>query len=190
MPFGLIDVGGDDGRAQILQIEAVRGHHRGIGLNPDGRLLSAADADQTDTGQLRDLRREPGVGEILDLRERKFRRSQRQRQDRRVGRIGLAVDRRGRQVRRQVRTRSVDRLLHFLFGDIDTQAEVELQRDHRASVGAGGSHLLESGHLSELTLQRRGHRRRHHVRAGAGIERNDLNDRIIHFRQRRNGSCV
>ena len=36
-------------------------------------------------------------------------------------------------------------------------------------------------HLSELALQRRSHRRSHHVWAGAGIQRDDLNRRIVHF---------
>ena len=52
-------------------------------------------------------------------------------------------------------------------------------------VGAGGGHLLQPGHLAELPLQRRGHRRRHHVRTGARIKRHHLNGRIVHFRQRR-----
>ena len=185
--LGLIDVGGDDGRAQVLQIEAVGGHRRGVRLNPDSRFLSAADADQADPWQLRNFGRQPRVGQVLDLRQRKIRRSQGESQDGGVGWIGLTVDGRSRQVRRKVCARGIDGLLHFLFGDIDTQAEVELQRDDRAAVGARGSHLLESGHLSELTFERRGHRGRHHVRAGAGIEGNDLNDGIIHLRQRRNG---
>ena len=33
-----------------------------------------------------------------------------------------------------------------------------------AAVGTGGGHLLQTRHLPELALQRRGHRRRHHVR--------------------------
>ena len=91
--FGLIDVGGDDGGTQILKIETVRSHRRGIRLNPDSGLLSASYADQTDTWQLRNLRRKPGVGEILNLRERQVGRSQGKRQDRGIGWIGLAVDR-------------------------------------------------------------------------------------------------
>ena len=101
--FGLIDVGGDDGSAQILKIETVRGHRRGIRLNPDGRFLSAAYADQTHSRQLRNLRRQPRIGEILNLRQRKICRSQRECQNRGIGRIGLAVDRRSRQVRWKVR---------------------------------------------------------------------------------------
>ena len=50
--------------------------------------------------------------------------------------------------------------------------------------GAGGGHLLQAGHLSELPLERRGDRRGHHVRAGAGIEREHLDGRIVDLRQR------
>ena len=125
------------------------------------------------------------VGEIFHLRKRNLLRSQRQSQDRRIGRIGLAVDRRHRKIRRQIGSRSVDRLLHFLLGDIDVETQIELQRDDRTAIGTDGSHLLQPGHLAELALERRGHRRRHHVRTGARVKRHDLNDRIVDFRQRR-----
>ena len=58
------------------------------------------------------------------------------------------------------------------------------------TVGTGGGHLLEPGHLAELALERRGDRRRHHVRAGAGIESDDLDGRIIHLRQGGNGQLL
>ena len=53
------------------------------------------------------------------------------------------------------------------------------------AVGAGRRHLLQPRHLAELALERRGDRRRHDVRARAGIERHDLDRRIVDFRQRR-----
>ena len=46
---------------------------------------------------------------------------ERQREDRRVRRIDLAVDRRLRQVGGQERARRIDRCLHFLLGDVDVQ---------------------------------------------------------------------
>ena len=46
--FGLIDVGGGDRRAQVLEAQAVGGKRRGVGLDAHGRLLPAADADQPD----------------------------------------------------------------------------------------------------------------------------------------------
>ena len=49
-------------------------------------------------------------------------RGQRQREHRRIGRIDLGVDRRRRQVRRQQIAGRVDRRLHFLLGDVETQS--------------------------------------------------------------------
>ena len=45
---------------------------------------------------------------------------------------------------------------------------------------------FKPGHLSELALERRGDRRRHHVRTRARIIGQHLDGRIIHFRERRN----
>ena len=46
-------------------------------------------------------------------------------------------------------------------------------------------HLVEARHLAELHLERRGHRRGHHIGAGAGIERADLDRRVVDLGQRR-----
>ena len=52
--------------------------------------------------------------------------------------------------------------------------------------GAGGGHLAEALHLAELPFQRRRDRRGHHIRGRARIERQHLNGRVIHLRQRGN----
>jgi hypothetical protein len=122
-------------------------------------------------GQLGDLLREARVGVVLDLRERDRIRGEREREDGRVGGVDLVVDRRHRQLRRQVALRGVDRLLHVLLGDVDVQAERELQRDDGRALGAGGEHLVQPGHLAELPLERRGDGRGDDVRARAGVER-------------------
>ena len=64
------------------------------------------------------------------------------------------------------------------------ECEVELQHDDRDAAGAGGGHLAQALHLAELALQRRGDRSRHHIGAGAGIEREHLDGRVIDLRQR------
>ena len=46
-------------------------------------------------------------------------------------------------------------------------------------------HLVQPGHLPELALQRRGDGGRHHVRAGAGVQRRDLDGRVVDLGQRR-----
>ena len=63
--------------------------------------------------------------------------------------------------------------------------ELELQHDDRDAAGAGRGHLAQALHLAELPLERRGHRGGHHVRAGAGIEREHLDGRVVDLRQRR-----
>ena len=65
------------------------------------------------------------------------------------------------------------------------EVERELQRDDRAAEGAGRGHLVQARHLAELALERRGDRRRHHVRARARIERQHLDGRVVDLRQRR-----
>ena len=91
--LGLVDVGGGDGGAQIFKAQVVGGKLRGVGLDAHRGLLSAGDGDQADAGDLRDLLRQVGVGGVFDLVQRQRVGSERQRHDRRVGRIHLAVDR-------------------------------------------------------------------------------------------------
>ena len=117
--------------------------------------------------------------------ERQGFRGHRERQDRRVGRIDLGVNRRDRQIARQQIVRSIDRRLDFLLGDVEAQIEAELQGDHRSAGGARRRHLVQSRHLPELALQRRGDRGCHHFRTGAGIERLHLDGRVIDLRQGR-----
>jgi hypothetical protein len=69
----------------------------------------------------------------------------------------------------------------------EIQVEVELQRDDRAAAGAVGRHLLEAGELPELPLQRGRDGGSHDVRARARVERHDLDRRVIHLREGRNG---
>jgi hypothetical protein len=68
--FGGVHAGLRQRRAQIFQVDAVGREGRGVGLNADGGLLSAADAHSTHAAELRDLRRQARVDEILDLGER------------------------------------------------------------------------------------------------------------------------
>ena len=107
---------------ELRQAEAVGRQGRGIGLHAHRRLLSAADRHQTDARQLRDLRRQPRVGERLHVAQRQDVGGERQGQDRRVRRVHFAVHRRIRQVGRQQRAAGVDRRLDFLLGDVDVRA--------------------------------------------------------------------
>ena len=173
--------------AKRFERDAVRRERDRIGLNAHGRLLTAADADQTDTAQLRQLRRETRVDEILDLRQRHRRGRDRERQNRRVGGIGLAVDRRRRQVGWEITLGRVDRGLHLLLRDVDVEAQRELENDHRRAAGARRRHLVQPRHLAELAFQRRRDGGGHDVGARAGIEGEHLDRRVVDLRQRRHG---
>ena len=153
-------------------------------MRTDGPL-AAGDRDQADAGKLRELRHEPALDQILHVGQLHRLRRDAEREDRRVGRIDLGVDRRRRQVGGQQIAGRVDRRLHLLLGDVDGEIEPEAQRDERGAAGARRHHLREVGHLPELPLQRRGDRGGHHLRARAGIEGLHLDGRIIDLRQRR-----
>ena len=77
-------------------------------------------------GQLRNLLREPRIGQILDLRQRHGLRGERKGQDRRIGRIDLGVDRRRRQIGRQEIAAGVDRRLDLLLGDVEVEIEARI----------------------------------------------------------------
>ncbi len=117
--FGLVDIGLAQRDAQIFQTQSVRRQRCGIRLHAHRGTLAATDADQPHTGQLRNFLRQGGVGQIFDLGQRQRIGSQRQRKNRRIGGIDLAVNRRIRQPGRQQIGRAVNRRLHFLFGNVD-----------------------------------------------------------------------
>ena len=105
-------------------------------------------------------------------------------QDRRVGRIHLAVGRVAAQRGRQVGARRVDRRLDVARRAVDVAVEAELQRDVRRSGGARGGHLGHVGDLAEVPLERGGDGGGHDVGAGAGHGGIDRDGREIHLRQR------
>ena len=184
--LGAVRVGRGDRRAQGVEADAVGGERLGVGLDPHRRPLAAARATPG---------RRPVTWLIFCARRvlTRFCTSvsgkrvgrDRQRQHRRVGRVHLGVDRRRRQVGRQQRAAGVDRRLHLLLGDVEGQAERELQGDDRDAGGAGRAHPVEPGHLPELAFERRGDGVAHHLGAAARIERLHLDRRIVDLRQRR-----
>ena len=185
--LGGVHAFGGERIAQVFKIDAVGSERRGVGLDADGRLLSAADGDQADAAELRNLGSEAGVDQVFDPRERHGVGSEREGKDGRIRGIGFAVDGRHGKVGGQVALRGVDGGLHFLLGDVDVEVQRKLQHDDGAAIGAGGGHLREPGYLAELALERRGDRGRHDLRAGAGIEGLHLDGGVVGLRQRRDG---
>ena len=125
------------------------------------------------------------VGEVGQLAQRDGGRGQRQRDDRRVGRVHLGVGRRIGQVARQRRAGGVDGRLHVLRGGIDVAVEHELQRDLADAVGRRRRHGGERRDLPELALERRRHQVGRRLGVGARQLRRHLDGREIDLRQRR-----
>ena len=135
--FRLVHIRCGNRRPQILHAQRIAGERGWIRLNAYSRLLSAADADQADTRQLRNLLGKMRIGKVLDFGQRERLRCECQSQYRRIGGVDLAVDRRIRKVPRQKTGTGIDRGLDFLFRNIDAQVERKLKRNDGASRGAG-----------------------------------------------------
>ncbi len=156
-----------------------------VQLHPNGRLLRPVDLHLAHAVQLAQALRQDGVGRVVHLRRRQRGGGQRQRQDRRVGRVELAVVRPRRQVGRQVGGRGVDRRLHVVRRALDIAVDVELDHDRGRADRAGGGDLRHPRDLPQAPLQRRRDGGRHRLRIGAGPagEHHDGGD--VHRRQRR-----
>ena len=98
------DVCADDGEAADPEPEPVRAEPREIGLDAHRRRCRPRPT-AADPGPSRGAGRDQRVGEIAELAQRHGLGRQRQRQDRRIGRVHLGIDRRIGQVARQRRGR-------------------------------------------------------------------------------------
>ena len=63
--LGLVDIGGDNGGAHVVERQAERGQRLRIGLNAHRRAPAAGDTDETDAIHLRELWRQPVLGQIV-----------------------------------------------------------------------------------------------------------------------------
>jgi len=97
-PLGHVHVVVRDGRPQVIDVKAVRGERAHVGDDAHRQALAAAHGHEADARQLRDFLREARVGEILQIGERQGLRDEPEREDRRIGRIHLRVDRRRRKI--------------------------------------------------------------------------------------------
>ncbi len=156
-----------------------------IDLDADRRLLSAADEDLSHAVDLGDLLGQHGVGGVEHLRQRERLRGEGEDQDRRVGRVDLAVVGEAGQVGRQLGERGVDGGLHVARGAGDVAIEIELQGDGRRAQRVDRGHLGQAGDAAEAAFERGGHRGGHGVGAGAGQGARDLDGGKIDAGERR-----
>ena len=134
--LGTVGVVGLDRGAHVFGRDAVAVQRIRQQLDPHRRQRAAADLDVAHALHLRQLLLHQVGHRFVDLAGRLGRRGQRQDDDRRVGRVGLAVGRVAAQGGRQVGARGVDRGLHFARGGVDLAVQVELQADAGRAVAA------------------------------------------------------
>ena len=114
--LGAVHVGVGDGGAHVLHGKAIGREAGGIDAHPHRGAQAALHGDPADAVDLGQFRLQQRVGGVADRVDRQGVGGERQRQDRRVGRVHLGVDRRVGQVGRQRPRRGVDRRLHVLRG--------------------------------------------------------------------------
>ncbi|MGY3540200.1 hypothetical protein ACVIIY_004420 [Bradyrhizobium sp. USDA 4515] len=180
-----VGVGARQRRADVFQTDAVFVEGLRDQIDAHGRQRAAADHDLADALDLRQLLRQHRGGGVVEIAARQRIRRQRQDQDRRVGRVDLAVGRIAAQAGRQVGPRRIDRGLHVARRAVDVAVQPELQRDAGRAHRARRRHLGDVGDLAEMSLERTCDRGRDILRAGAGQRRLHRDGREIHLRQRR-----
>ena len=184
LAFWIVHGAGGDRAAHVLQRKSKAGQLRHVRLQPHRAGLATFHRDRADPGNLRQLLHQCGRRIVVDLVQRQRIRGQRQDQHRHIGRIDLMIGRRpGQQGDRNPAEGCIDRRLHILRSGIDAARQVEGQGDLAGAVGAGGTHAGQSGDLAEIMFQRRGDRRFHDIRRGAGIRGNHLDRGKVHVRQ-------
>ena len=101
----------------------------GIDFHAHRRSGAAADEHLAHALDLRELLRQDGGGQVIDLGHVVLVRRERQDHDGRVGGIDFAIRRIRRQVGGQIGARRIDGGLHVARCAVDVAAQIELQRD-------------------------------------------------------------
>ena len=184
--FGRVDAALNQCRANVLQAQTQRRECGGIQAHAHGRFLISLDGHEANPADFAEFLREHGVREVVDIFQRQRVRREREREDGSVGGVDFVVGRRVGHALRQHATRGVDGGLHVLRCGVNIAVECELQRDGRVGERTHGGHCGQPADLAELSFERGGDGGGHHVRARAGVLRNDLDGREIHRRQRGN----
>ena len=184
-PLGAIGVVGGDRIAHLIHADAEAIQHGGVELHAHCRQRATANRHLADPGNLRQFLRDDGRGRIVHLPARQRFRSQRQDHHRCIGGIDLAIGRVGRQAGRQVGARRLDCRLYIARRAVNLATQFKLQGDIGAAQRGLRSDLGDAGNAPQRALQWRGHRRRHHLRAGARQAGRYRDGRKIHLRQRR-----
>ena len=121
-PLGCIRACRGDRGADVFERQPKSGELVRIDLNANGRLLLSEDQDLPYARNLADALEQDVLGEIVHLRERQSVGCERENEDRRIGRVHLAVGRRRRKIGRKLACRRIDRRLNILRRPVDVAA--------------------------------------------------------------------
>src|SRR5690606_7251547 len=132
--LGTPHVAGGDGLAHSVERDAVLLQLLRLQLHAHRRQRTAADLHLADTGNLRQLLREDGRGNVVELALVEAFRGQRKHHDRRLCRVDLAVGRHAAHSAGQQVARGVDRRLYLAGGTVDVAVQVELDGDARRTL--------------------------------------------------------
>src|SRR5207245_10888652 len=132
------------------------GQSRVADSHPNGMTSSYAYSHLADAFDLRELLSEDVIGSVVDAAQGHRFRGRRDNHDGCVSRINLAVDRRVRQVGRELSTRGVDGRLDVPRRRINVAAQIELEHDLGGAELAGRGHLGDAGNAPKLAFQRGG----------------------------------
>jgi hypothetical protein len=149
-----VDVVVRDRRRELVEPDAMRRQLVGVGVDPHRVLRGAEHVDLRHAADHRDALRDRALGVLVDGRHRQRGRTEHQEEDRLIVRVHLLVRRRRRHLRRQLARRLRDHRVDVLRRGVDVAAQVELQRDVRAALRAGGVDRVEAGDCRELLLER------------------------------------
>ena len=131
-----VGIGAAERRADIFQADAVFVERLWREFDAHRGQRSTADADFADAFDLRQLLRQHGRSGVIEFGGGQRVRRQRIDQDRRRGRVELAVGGIAPQRGRQVGARGVDRRLDVARGAVDVAVDAELQVDTRGAERA------------------------------------------------------
>ena len=126
-----------DHGTHVFQAQPHRGELFRIDLNTHRRLLLTVDADLGNAWNLADVLDQDVLGVVVDNGDRQRVGMQCENEDRRVGRIDLAIGRGRRQRFRQLPAGGVDGGLNVLRGAVDIAVEIELHRDRAVAERRG-----------------------------------------------------
>jgi hypothetical protein len=152
--LGLVERGAGDGRAHVLQPDAMGGERRRIGLDANREVLLTGHQYLRYARHGRDLLRQNRVGIVVDLVDRQVLGVDGIDQHGAVGRVHFAVGRRVGQVLGQQAAGGIDGGLYVGGRAVDVAAEIELKGDRGRAETTGRVHRREPGNSRELLLER------------------------------------